>query len=363
MEAGRGEVVMEEEKTAASEALPASTSAAEMAAGLIFRFFLTTTTTGSGELSSSPHEFLFADHFHFEKRIGRSKTSEAWLVRSKQSDQRYCVKKITAPFNGASKRTRYAHEVEAVTFLPAHENVVKYFRAWQEDKHFFCQTELCVGGSFGACLERLPPGCLVDERDVWCLAKEIASGLKHVHEYGILHLDVKPDNVFLDERGTYKLGDFGVAYVRGSGWELQDGDGGYVAPEVLSMSHTSPPTPAADVFSLGATLYEAAAGEKPSAEVRRGLGAPAGAAGETSAARTGSSYGDQSSHALPSTLTLPSGRSDALVGLIAACLRRDPASRPSAGEIETHARETLAAFDAAVQAGEVNAGVPRRATA
>jgi membrane-associated tyrosine/threonine-specific cdc2-inhibitory kinase len=147
-----------------------------------------TTMTGSGELSSSPHEFLFADHFHFEKRIGRSKTSEAWLVRSKQSDQRYCVKKITAPFNGASERTRYAHEVEAVTFLPAHENVVKYFRAWQEDKHFFCQTELCVGGSFGACLERLPPGCLVDERDVWCLAKEIASGLKHVHEYGILHL-------------------------------------------------------------------------------------------------------------------------------------------------------------------------------
>ena len=56
---------------------------------------------------------VFADHFHFEKRIGRSKTSEAWLVRSKQSDQRYCVKKITAPFNGASERTRYAHEVEA----------------------------------------------------------------------------------------------------------------------------------------------------------------------------------------------------------------------------------------------------------
>ena len=78
-----------------------------------FSIFLTTTTTGSGELSSSPHEFLFADHFHFEKRIGRSKTSEAWLVRSKQSDQRYCVKKITAPFNGASERTRYAHEVEA----------------------------------------------------------------------------------------------------------------------------------------------------------------------------------------------------------------------------------------------------------
>ena len=48
-----------------------------------------------------------------------------------------------------------------------------------------------------------------------------------------LHLDVKPDNVLLDASGTYKLGDFGVAYVKDKGWELQDGDGGYVAPEVL----------------------------------------------------------------------------------------------------------------------------------
>lgn len=49
----------------------------------------------------------------------------------------------------------------------------------------------------------------VDERDVWVLAAQVAAGLTHIHSYGILHLDIKPDNIFLDRHGTYKIGDFG----------------------------------------------------------------------------------------------------------------------------------------------------------
>jgi membrane-associated tyrosine/threonine-specific cdc2-inhibitory kinase len=88
---------------------------------------------------TSPVEFQFQDHFDFIKQIGRSPTSEVWLVKSKASDTRYCVKKIIAKFNNLAERTRYIHEVEAVTFLPAHPNVVKYFRAWQENQQFYCQ--------------------------------------------------------------------------------------------------------------------------------------------------------------------------------------------------------------------------------
>jgi|AntAceMinimDraft_5_1070358.scaffolds.fasta_scaffold28374_1 serine/threonine protein kinase len=65
--------------------------------------------------------------------------------------------------------------------------------------------ELCECGSFGGCLGRLPSGSLVDERDVWLLAAQVAAGLAHVHAYGILHLDIKPDNIFLDRHGTYKV--------------------------------------------------------------------------------------------------------------------------------------------------------------
>ena len=46
------------------------------------------------------------------------------------------------------------------------------------------ETELCECGSFGGCLGRLPPGSLVDERDVWVLAAQVAAGLTHIHAYG-----------------------------------------------------------------------------------------------------------------------------------------------------------------------------------
>jgi hypothetical protein len=146
--------------------------------------------SGPGSRADSPVEFRFHDHFDFQRQIGRSPTSEAWLVRSKQSNKPYCVKKVTAKFRTPAERSRYIHEVEAVCFLPPHANVVKYYRAWQEHRHFYAQMELCECGSFGGCLSRLDRanGVLVDEVDVWRMAAQVAAGLAHVHAYGILHL-------------------------------------------------------------------------------------------------------------------------------------------------------------------------------
>ena len=301
--------------------------------------------------SGSIPDFRFSDHFDFVKLFGQSPTSEVWLVKSKGSAQRYCVKKVVAKFNNNAERTRYIHEVEAVTFLPVHPNLVQYIRAWQEDQQFFCQMELCEGGSFGGCLRRLQPGCLVAERDIWVMAEQTAAGLAHCHLYGILHLDIKPDNIFLDRNGTYKIGDFGVAWVAGKGWELQEGDGAYVAPEVLAMHAQALPTAAADVFSFGATVYEAATGRPLPREMRRGLATfvrePPGGEGEG-----GGSGGEVSptkgklGGASSSLVELPEGRSVELAELISLCIRRDPMHRPTAVQVGERARAVLAARDA-----------------
>lgn len=297
---------------------------------------------GRGAPGGEEASFRFHDHFYFLRPIGRGGASEAWLVKSKLSGERYCVKQIVAKFRSQSERDRCLHEVEAVTYLPPHPNVVKYHRAWQENRHFFAQMELCECGSFGGCLSRLPPGRLVDERDIWLLAAQIAAGLSHCHDYGILHLDVKPDNVFLDRAGTYKIGDFGVAWVAGKGWEIQDGDGGYVAPETLTADAATPPTAAADVFSLGATLYEAATGNRLPPELRRGL-LEAGREGGGGAGDAGGVIGTSPSS--PSSVTLPEGRSRELATVIAMCLARDPTLRPSAGDVSRHAAMIAAQYE------------------
>ena len=158
--------------------------------------------------------------------------------------------------------------------------------------------------------------------------------------------DVKPDNMLLDADGTYKLGDFGVAYVKDKGWELQDGDGGYVAPEVLAMNPGDPgsiPTSAADVFALGASVHEAACGKRLDQEWRRGVPVTIG---ELEQGPSGMSQGAEGAE--PFVLPLPEGRSVALARLVSDCCRRDPSARPTAAEVAALATAVLraAGFDA-----------------
>lgn len=123
---------------------------------------------------------------------------------------------------------------------------------------------------------------MLPERDLWDLLHQVATGLAHCHAYGVLHLDIKPDNIYivLKNRGdggqlapVYKIGDFGNALLQGRGWLAEDGDGGYVAPELLHSEYGA--SPAADMYSLGATIYEVATGQRiPRGEEARRRGVP-----------------------------------------------------------------------------------------
>jgi serine/threonine protein kinase len=208
---------------------------------------------------------------------------------------------------------------------------------------------------------------LLAERDVWRFASDVAFGLAHCHKHGVLHLDVKPDNVFIARDGVYKIGDFGVAWVAGQGWEVQDGDGGYVAPETLNLyrrvdrdyeekeeekkSNSDPserdgsePTDRADVFSFGATLYEASCGERVPAEWRRGVptwsdeDATTNTVGlETCPEKTETENQTTKPRRYWDGLRFPAGRSDELRAYVSMCLRRDPTHRPSAADLAKHA--------------------------
>ena len=359
--------------------------------------------------------FTFESHFEFLKVLGRTPTSEAWLVKSKVSGVKYCVKRITQAFRNVSEREELLHEVVSVTNLPAHENVVKYHRAWQEDRHFFTQIEVCERGSFGQVLEKLKrrseevgmdgmrsneqkfsetlysktsstPVHLLAERDVWRFAVDVASGLAHCHTHGVLHLDIKPDNVFISSQGCYKIGDFGVAWIANKGWEVLDGDGGFVAPEVLRgagssvevtdyeaigdgfdglvgmgaggieafgsnppSTTTTPkaptihnvftPTDRADVFSFGASLYEASCGERLPSQWRLGVPTWEGVTQGVTLNDTPSIKGV--TKAYWDGLDFP-GRSDELRKYVTMCLRSEPSHRPSASDLAKHASMILA---------------------
>lgn len=94
------------------------------------------------------------------------------------------------------------------------------------------------------------------EFGIWDILLQSATGLEYLHKRNIIHLDIKPENIFLTEENVLKLGDFGLSTTAGFPPSLHsEGDKYYMAPEVLEGNYSK----AADIFSLGLIILELAA--------------------------------------------------------------------------------------------------------
>lgn len=135
-----------------------------------------------------------------------------------------------------------------------HPNIVEVFDAHLDDHQPYLVMELVQGRRLSE-LMPLPPQQAVD------YALQIAAALAHSHANGIVHCDVKPDNIMVDHAGHVKLLDFGISTPgghAGSGDVL--GSPHYIAPERVIGT---PITPAADVYSLGIVLFQMITGVVP----------------------------------------------------------------------------------------------------
>jgi eukaryotic-like serine/threonine-protein kinase len=159
-------------------------------------------------------------------------------------------------------QARFANEARAVASL-SHPNVVALFDVGVADGIPFLVMELSAGRSLAQRLQERGPLAPEEAR---ALCAQIASALGAAHSRGIVHRDVKPANILEAEPGTWKLADFGVAHIPDSSLTLTGqflGSPAYAAPEALEEGAFGP---ASDVYGLGATLYEALAGEPPFGE-------------------------------------------------------------------------------------------------
>ncbi|HEX6290992.1 MAG TPA: serine/threonine-protein kinase [Herpetosiphonaceae bacterium] len=134
-----------------------------------------------------------------------------------------------------------------------HPNIVEVFDAHLDDQPYLV-LELVDGQTLSQ-LMPLPPQQAVD------YTLQVAAALAHSHANGIIHCDIKPDNILIDQAGHVKLLDFGISTVGGQCSEGEVlGSPHYIAPErVMGM----PITPAADVYSLGIVLFQMITGVVP----------------------------------------------------------------------------------------------------
>ena len=147
---------------------------------------------------------------------------------------------------------------------------MRHFAAWPEEKHFCILMEWAPHGDFASLLvqrwaEADAEGRkFLDEGEVMSYFVQLADGLAHLHEKRVLHRDLKPENVFVCDRSTLKIGDFGISRVLSlSVSELAQtvvGSPTYISPEIIHGQNYSYKT---DVWSLGVMLYRISSNKFP----------------------------------------------------------------------------------------------------
>jgi serine/threonine protein kinase len=202
--------------------------------------------------------------YEVEGLLGQGGMGAVYKARDPELERTVAVKTVSPILLSSEELRReylerFRREARAAGRL-SHPNIVSVYDLGVDGDTVFFVMEYVPGVSLETILKENP---VLPVSQAVSIVEQVASGLEEAHRQGIVHRDVKPANVFIDERGRVKVGDFGVARIEGS--ELtQTGVGlgtpGYSAPEVLRGGMA---TARSDVFALGVLAYRLFSGKRP----------------------------------------------------------------------------------------------------
>ncbi|MFC8369377.1 MULTISPECIES: serine/threonine-protein kinase [unclassified Streptomyces] len=265
---------------------------------------------------------LIAGRYRLLAKLGHGGMGTVWRAKDETVDREVAVKEPRFPDHlpereraNASERMR--REARAAARLD-HPAVVNVHDVAVVDGRPWIVMELVQGRSLGAVLQE--EGTL-SAREAARVGLEVLGALEAAHAAGILHRDVKPDNVLLGRHGRVVLTDFGIAQIEGE-TNLTDTGGFVGSPEYIAPERVlgQRPGPASDLWSLGVVLYAATEGVSPF----RRSNTPA-----------------TLQSVLNATPAPPASAQGPLAEVITGLLQKDPARRPDAARVRA-ALETAA---------------------
>lgn len=230
---------------------------------------LTFTDLRSGEFKPLAPEAHVADpligqslgYFQIIEPIGRGGMGQVYRALDKSLQRYVAVKVIHSKkdsFLDSQGRERLMHEAVAQARVN-HPNIVTIFYVGQESETTFLAMELIDGCDASRLIERGN----VRYEEICSIAIKITSALRMASETGIVHSDIKPQNLLIQSNGDVKLSDFGMARIsegEDDQNQLLGGTPSYLAPELLAHGK---PTIQTDMYALGVTLFELSFGELP----------------------------------------------------------------------------------------------------
>ena len=253
---------------------------------------------------------LFDRRYLLKRVLGSGGYSQVWLAEDTLVDHDRVAIKIYAPDRGLDNNgvLIFKKEFKLVGKLN-HPNLLRSSHFNVSDCSPYLIMDFCDHGSAFKLIGN------ISEEQAWNFLHDVATGLAYLHEQEppIIHQDIKPDNVLIDNHGHFLISDFGISTkvrstLRKSVEKAKAGTFAYMAPERFGKDNTH--IKASDIWSLGATLFELITGEVPFGD-HGGLIQKSGAE-------------------IPNITGNYSGR---LVNLVYACLNEEPWNRPTAIQI------------------------------
>jgi serine/threonine-protein kinase len=205
---------------------------------------------------------VLADRYELEELVGTGGMSSVFRAHDRLLDRKVALKILHQQYSGDDDYVeRFRREARSVAAL-SHPNIVTVIDRGEYDGRQFIVFEYIEGENLKRLIERRGPAPVSTALE---LAMEIARGLSFAHQQGLVHRDVKPQNVLLNGDGHAKVTDFGIARsldvqhgMTQTGTVLGTSD--YIAPEQAQGQRVDEHT---DVYSLGIVLYELLTGEVP----------------------------------------------------------------------------------------------------
>ncbi|XP_045196736.1 wee1-like protein kinase 1-B [Mercenaria mercenaria] len=225
----------------------------------------------------------YNEEFHEVCKLGDGAFGSVYKCVHRLDGCTYAIKKSKTPVAGSVYERNALNEVYAHAVLGKHPHVVRYYSAWAEEDHMYIQNEYCNGGSLADYVEEhRRTGGQFTEPELVQILYQVAQGLRYIHSQNLVHLDIKPGNIFIhrnpkllqspesglesceeeeefEEAVIYKIGDLGLV-TSVSNPSVEDGDCRYLASEILAENYDH--LTKADIFSLGLTIFELGGGSE-----------------------------------------------------------------------------------------------------
>ncbi|WP_445908268.1 protein kinase domain-containing protein [Yeosuana sp.] len=192
---------------------------------------------------------LYDNKYNFEKDLGKGGFGKVFLAKEKVSNRLVAIKQLKKA--SRSQQEDIIHEIEIISKFE-NPNIVTYYHHFWEDEILYLVMEYCPGGSLRDKLNNnnFNPSEAIE----WI--QTLASCLRIIHNKGIIHHDIKPDNILFSQNGTIKIADFGVA-------NKNIGTRAYMSPEAFSWNVDSTKDRRIDIYALGVTLMELLTKQNP----------------------------------------------------------------------------------------------------